>query len=383
MSSSTNKSALLSNDLPSSKEQESQRSVTVNHDGDQSVKDADQAGSSTEAGALSLATLQASLPKELSKAKKLKIFKSKAALAEVDMKREEEEKRRDKSRQDNLSTFVGKPIPSAAPSLLPRKWTALFDGAKESSKCRREEPLPRCRSGSPAFAAPTNVSEIRIEESDFVARGNPLAPALLVPEGPILSVPTPFPWTDFRNPGKALPCIIQANYSSRVGSFAEDTKEWAFQITFHSGGGRFPTIDMNIFSDGKAGPRRGRTRWCLSDYIGPDWMVTDFKIHRVADCANDRRISHNKILAACKTDEEKTRLICISLEASPKISGNFNGYGRCKNPHLGVKELHSAVFKGQRPYHLFIWFLGPNDLETFEKQCLSYFTRYFEKRKLP
>ena len=112
-------------------------------------------------------------------------------------------------------------------------------------------------------------------------------------------------------------------------------------------------------------------------------MVTDFKIHRVADYARDKNISHNKILTACKTDEEKTRLICISLEAWPKILGHSSGYGKCRKPHQGVKELYSGVFQGRRPYHLFIKFLAPMDLEIFEKQCLSYFTRYFERRKLP
>ena len=92
MSSSTNRFALLGNDPSSSKEQETQGPVTGNQDRDQSVKDADQAGPSTEAGALSLATLQASLPKELSKAEKLEIFKRKAAaVAEADKKDEEEE----------------------------------------------------------------------------------------------------------------------------------------------------------------------------------------------------------------------------------------------------------------------------------------------------
>lgn len=383
MSSSTNKFALLSNDPSSSKAQETQGPVTGNKNTDQPVKDAGQAGPSTGSEALSLATLQASLPKELSKAEKLEIFKRNVAEVEEADKKDEEEERRKNSRQGSSSTVVGKPIPTAAPSYLPRKWTALFDGAKEPSKRQREEPLPRNRPRKPAIAGPTTASEVKTEKPDVATKGNPFAPALLVPEGSILSAPTPFPWTDFRKPVKPLLCIIQVNYSSRVGSFAVNTKEWAFQVTFDAGGGRFPTICMNIFSNGIAGPRRGRTRWCLSDYIDDDWIVTDFKIHRVADCANERRISHNKILAACKTDEEKTRLICISLEASPKISGNFSGYGRCKNPHEGVKELHSAVFKGQRPYHLFIWFLAPDDLETFEKQCLSYFTRYFEKRKLP
>lgn len=87
-----------------------------------------------------------------------------------------------------------------------------------------------------------------------------------------------------------------------------------------------------------------------------------------------RRICHPKILKACQTDEEKARLICISLVAWPKLRGHFD---EC------VLEPFSAIFTGSHPYDLRIWFLAPDNVERFEKQCLSFFTRYFELRTSP
>lgn len=128
-----------------------------------------------------------------------------------------------------------------------------------------------------------------------------------------------------------------------------------------------------------------QTGWCLGDYIEGDWMVTDFNIHRVADCPEDesKEIRRPDVLAACKTDEEKARLICISLEAWPKILGPWKTANLQSNPKPDVKKFFSNVFTGRRPYRLCIWFVAPEDLEGFEKRCLSFFTRYFEQRSLP
>ena len=257
MSSSTNRFALLSNDPSSSKEQETQGPVTGKQDRDQSMRDADRAGFSAERQGLLVESLQASLPNEPTKAEKLEVLKRIAALLEPDIKREKEEDRRKNSRQGNSSTVVGKPIPTAAPSQGPRKRTAPFNGAKESSKRRREEPPSPSQSGEPAIAAPTTVSEIKTEEPDVATQTTPSAPALLVPEAAILSTSIPFRWTDIRNPRKPLLCIIQVNSSSRVGSFAENTNEWAFQVTFDAGRRGTPKMNMNILSNGIAGPQRG------------------------------------------------------------------------------------------------------------------------------
>ena len=130
------------------------------------------------------------------------------------------------------------------------------------------------------------------------------------------------------------------------------------------------------------GPQSAQTGWCLAEYMRPDWMVTDFKVHCVADCAENSSTRHRNILAACKTDQDKARLICISLEAWPKILGHFDRKNRRKNPQPGVKKLFSAVLTGRHPYRMLIWFIAPDDVQRFNQRCLSVFTIYFERRKL-
>lgn len=138
------------------------------------------------------------------------------------------------------------------------------------------------------------------------------------------------------------------------------------------------------FSNGTKGPRCGQTGWCLGDYMGGDWMVTDFSIRRVGDYPQDESIAHPHVLAACEAaDILKARLFCIILEAWPKVQGRVNFDDEQKNPQPGVKELFDVVFRGGHSYQLRIWFRAPYTSEKFEKQCLSFFTRYFEQRKTP
>lgn len=296
----------------------------------------------------------------------------------------EQDEERKKSRQGNSSTLVVQPIPSGALSQGLRKRTVSFDKAEESSKRRRVgPPSPSQPVRGPAIAASTGVPESKTEKPDVATEGNPSASALVDPEAPVLSLQSPFRWADIRNPRNLFLCIVQANNSSLIGSFAEDTKEWAFKLGFDAGRRRIPTMNMRFFSNGIEGPGYSQTGWCLGDYIEGDWMVTDFKVHRVADCPENGEICHPNVLAACNTDEEKARLICISLEAWPKILGHFDPKDRPKIPKPGVKKLFGAVFTGRHPYELRIWFRAPYDLERFEKQCLSFFTRYFEHRRPP
>ena len=139
---------------------------------------------------------------------------------------------------------------------------------------------------------------------------------------------------------------------------------------------------IQFFSSGIIGPRCGQTGWCLDDYIEVDRMVTDFTIHRVAEFPGNGRICHRAVLAACETNDESARLVCISLEAWPKILGHFNRDDQRKNPKLGVEKLFSAVFTGRHPYQLRTWFRAPYNLDKFDLQAvplgLSFFTRYFE-----
>ncbi|KAF6231986.1 hypothetical protein HO173_009823 [Letharia columbiana] len=280
---------------------------------------------------------------------------------------DEVEKRRKSSRQGNSRTFTREPNPSAALSQGLRKRTVSFDEAEESSKRRRVgPPSPSQPVRGPAIAASTGVPESKTEEPDVATEGNPSASALVD-----AGAPNPFL------------CIIQADNSSLIGSFAKDTEEWAFSLGLDAGRRRIPTMNMRFFSNGIEGPEYSQTGWCLGDYIEGDWMVTNFKVHRVADCPDNGEICHPNVLAACNTDEEKARLICISLEAWPKILGHFNPKDRPEIRKPDVKKLFGAVFTGRHPYELRIWFRAPYNLERFEKQCLSFFTRYFEQRRPP
>lgn len=264
-----------------------------------------------------------------------------AEIEQEDKQEEEwEERRKKKSREASSATPMNKPIPSAAPSQGQRKRVAPSDEAEESSKRRRVGPLPASQAvGGPAIAAPATLSDSETGEPEIATKANPSASALILPEAAVLSPQSPFRWTDVRNPRGFVPCTVQANNSARLGSFAEDTEGWAFLLTFDARRRRIPTMTLSFFSDGIEGPRCGQTRRCLGYYIERDWMVTDIKIDGVADCPEDGKISHREILAACNTNEEKTRLICISLKAWPKIPGHFSQKDLRKEPRPAAKKL--------------------------------------------
>lgn len=148
------------------------------------------------------------------------------------------------------------------------------------------------------------------------------------------------------NSNSKLPllCIAQLGYLARMGSFDEDTRDWAFHLILDADQRQSPTMIMNFFSKGVKGQLNGQIEWCLGDFTNDDWMVADVKIQRVTDCfMKQRRICHPKILKACQTDEEKARLICISLVAWPKLRGHFD---EC------VLEPFSAIFTGRHLYDL-------------------------------
>lgn len=370
-------------DIDSSKEQKTQVARTGTEDtGDQMVQRTDQPDTSAEEVGMLTGGLD-SLP-HVPTLDELFELALKRGLALVDAEEKEKGK---KLRQGNSSRYVGDQSPSAAPQQGLRKRTAPFHEAKDSSKRRRVRPFPQSQAvAEPDIATPTTVSDSKTEEPAVAKGGDPSASALVVPEAPVLSPPSTFRWADIRNPRELLLCIVQANDSKPIGSFAEDTEDWAFHLTFDAGRWRIPTMTMRFFSNGLLGPQCGQTGWCLGDYIENGWMVTDFKIHRVADCPENENqgIRHRDVLAACKTDEDMARLICISLEAWPKILGLWRTKDlRRNNPKPGVNKFFSNVFTGRHPYQSRIWFLAPDDLKGFEKKCLSFFTRYFEQRRVP
>lgn len=261
-----------------------------------------------------------------------------------------------KLQQSNASESAAKPISSAAPLQGRPKRTASSDEAEKPPKRRLMAPVSGVMTEETSTAASESTPAERPSTSELVVQGDPIS--------------SPW-WADIRTPEKPLPCIIQVNYLSRIGSFHEGMKDWTFLLSFDAGHQRGPAMIMKFFSSGVKGPQRAQTGWRLSGYMEDEWMVLDFSIHRVSD-SNNRRIHYHRILEACQTDEEMARCMCIELEAWPKQLGHFD------NP---AKKDFAAIFTGRHPYQLHIRFLAPDDVETFEKQCLSFFTHFFEHRE--
>ena len=297
---------------------------------------------------------------------------------------EKEERRKQKSRQGTLSTFVGEPIASVTSIQGLRKRKRSFDENEESSKRRGTGSLDLGQVvREPAMATAATMSDDKTVGPDAAMEFMSSASTPAVREAPALSPPSSFSSADIRNPRNPFLCVVQANDSSLIGTFAKNTPYYAFELKIDIGNPQNPTMIMGFLPFGDVGPQCGLTGWSLGEYIEHDWMVTDFKIHRVVDCPDNGNICRHDVLAACQTDRDRTRLICISLEAWPKIIGHFNGDDRWTNLNPVPKKLVSAVFTGRHPYHLRIWFRAPYDTEKFNKQCLSFFTRFFERRKAP
>lgn len=350
----------------SSKEQETR--VPTTDTTDHVMYDAPQTGPSAGNEPISATSLGASVPKRLSREEGIALFHKRR----VEWEKEEKEERKQKLRKGKSSTFVSQPIPSAAPPQGLRKRRASPNEAKESSKRRRVEPLSSSQvAEEPATAAPASV-----------LAGNSSAPTVVVQEDPVLSPWNSFTWANLQTPKKSFMCVVQVNDSTRIGSFDRDTTNWAFELTLNPADAErrwVPTMTMKFFCNGVKGRQSAQTRWSLREWMEDDYMVTGFKIHRVADCAENGSIRHHDILAACKTDDAFSRLICIDLEAWPKILNHFD---MCDTWDTEVKELLSAVLTGRRPHHLRIWFLAPYRVGRFNKKCLSFFTRYFGRRDL-
>ena len=383
MASSSNRFAVLGGTPSSSKGQKEKIPVTGNGDKeDQPMQDTAQTSP-----ILPLSGLEDSLPKMQSKQELIALFrKRRQEFFEREEANAREKERMKKSQgRRKPTTFVGSLTPSAGLiSQGPRKRTASSDEAEKPSKRQHMgSRSPSQAVGEPASATPMTVSASETEEPEEpdVMREEAPIPAIVVQEDPFLSPPSSFEWHDIRMPKKPLLCIVQANNSTRIGSFAENNEGWAFTLMFNADRWQVPTMTMRFFSDGIKARASAQTGWCLGEWMKDDWMVTDFKVYRVADCAENGKIRHRDILAACKTDEEKARLTCISLEAWPKILGHFDRNNRWKNPQPGVKNLFSAVLTGRHAYHLRIWFLAPGDFETMEKQSLSIFNLFFHRRK--
>ena len=275
----------------------------------------------------------------------------------------EEDEQKSKARQADSIKGPKKPTPSAAPPPRPFKRKGSSDSAEQSSKRRHLVTLSSSgAAGEPAAAGSPSASEENVSTS-----------ALRVQDEPTLSPPKLSSWTDICNPKKPLECMIQVNNGPTKGTFKENPQNWAFQLTFDAGVRRSPVMTMEFFDHGIRRPRGGKTSWSLRDNVEDDWMVRDLKVHRVADCAADGDLRNRHVLAACRNDQERARLVCISMESWPKI------LGKCKKSFR--QQRFSPIFFSRIPYHIRIWFIAPKDVESFEKQCLSVFVRCFEGRR--
>ena len=345
--SSTNRFAPLA-ERSSSKEKES--SVPTTDITDQTMRDASQAGSSSETQPLSMSNLKESLP--TTHAGRVEYVRKRRAEFEAEQERK-------KLQQSNASKGVTRPLPSAASSQLPCKRTASSDEAEEPPRKRRRlEPVP---------PSPT-PGQLATSASAAPAKWSPSVQDIV----PYIDPNLVSWWANIRTPEMPLPCIIQVNYLARMGSFDKSTKEWAFHLTLDAGFQRSPAMTLKFFSNGVRRPQNGETGYLLSDVHEDEWMILKFQIFCLADYSKDRRIHHQKIFNACRTEEEMARLVCIRLTAWPKVIGRFDSQAEKHFPD---------VFTGRRPYHLHIWFIAPYDVKTFEEQCLKYYTHYFEHRQ--
>ena len=358
MSSSTNPFDVLRDASPNA-----QRDQVPPGTSDQTMTDVaggtgDQTMTDTDATAIDMKSMLSGLPappKTLTRAEKTSILLKQGAEAVEAFERNK------KSRQADSKKAPGKPTPSAAPPQHLRKRKASSDSAEESSK--RRHMVPRSPSGAAAeraTVAPATASG-----------GNASTSALRVQGNPILSPPRLKYWSEIRNPERPLLCILQVNDGVSIGSFYDNAKRWAFRLNLDAGIWGSPAMMMDFFKDGVTKPQGGKTIWRLRDNFEDDYMVRDIKFHRVADCAQDGEIRNQRILTACRTDQERARLVCISMESWPKVIGEFK---ESFQKHL------SPLISGRIPYHIRIWFIAPEDVESFGKHCLSCFIRCFEER---
>lgn len=249
MVSLSNRFAVLGQAAPSSTEQEIRVPVTDMED--QTMQDNTQAGPP-----MSIGGLEGSIPHVLTREEKIPTFHKKRLQWEAE---EREKERLKKSRQrSNRSTFVGRPIPFPPPSQGLRKRTASSDEAEKSSKRMKLD----------SVASATTVG------------ANSSASALGVQRDTVLS---PW-WAQIQTPKLPLLCIVQLGYLARIGSFDEDTRAWAFHLILDADQRQSSTMIMNFFSKGVKGQLNGQIEWCLGYVTNDDWMVTDIKIQRVADC---------------------------------------------------------------------------------------------------
>ena len=250
---------------------------------------------------------------------------------------------------------------------------------------------PNLRVRESAVTLPTNVSDSESEQtlsdsepeqtlSDDEAEEVDFPPILS--DAPFLSISRRWLNTgDIQNPGTPLFCIAQANNEPLIGSFSAVTEQCTLRLTIDAGPLDPPRLEMDLFCDGTDGPLTGSTGWWLSDFMRGEFRVSEIKFYRLADCASYVDVATPDVLAACETDDERNRLICVSLRTAqtpgPLWDEIPEGYDE------SVRNLLSILFVSRRRYNLRIWFIAPYDLDDLEERCFAFFILAMERRRRP
>ena len=106
-------------------------------------------------------------------------------------------------------------------------------------------------------------------------------------------------------------------------------------------------------------------------------FASEISFHRVTDCLRHVDIAHPDVLAACESDEEKDRLVCVWLRMKP-IYSRFFSIEIEEGDDENVKRFLSILRENRQHYDLRIWFIAPYDLDDFEEQCLVFLLLYME-----
>jgi hypothetical protein len=191
---------------------------------------------------------------------------------------------------------------------------------------------------------------------------------------------------DIRNPRQNLRCMIEVNNWSVLGSLDPKSDDWAFVLSFDAGRYKAPRMDMGFIPAGWDRTVKGAVAWCLSDHMNGHWMVDDLEIHRVVEHPQIGKISVPPVLAACKDNGEKQRLIRMSFTAWPNVLKHFRE-NEWRSPKPYIKKSLKAVFQEPHAYQIRLWFLAPapqvGEEERFEQRCLAIFLEAFRQRRSP
>ena len=281
-----------------------------------------------------------------------------------------------------LATLESGSNASAAPSQKRRERTPLIDEEEELSKRQRMESLsPNLKISEPTTPTPSTVPDSEPEQPSSDSESDKCEQRPYVPDPPCFSPSLRFLDTgDIENPETPLFCIAQANDGPLVGSFSADTEGCALRLTIDAGPWNPPKMRMELFCNGTDMPAKRAIGWRLDKYNIDGFGVRGIKFYRVADYPGNVDLANPNVLAACETDEEKNRLVCVYLSIARDWGPDWRSIPKEDDENL---DKFVMVFYWNRAYHLRIWFIAPYDLDDLEERCLVFFLLYMELRRPP